>query len=122
MCKIFVTLDENSCGCKTRSIRLGGHVTSIRLEALFWEILEEIAAVEHATLGHFLTTLYDEVLELHGEIANFTALLRCACVHFVTEIKGNAKTESSLPKSGTSIKRYPGVTVRNSPAPAETQA
>ncbi len=85
MCKIFAELDASSYQPQTRSVRLGGHATSIRLEALFWQVLEKIAASEGFTLGRFLTKLHDEVLEFHGEIGNFTALLRCACIRYSVE-------------------------------------
>jgi predicted DNA-binding ribbon-helix-helix protein len=111
MCKSFARLDERFFACKTRSIRLGGHVTSIRLESLFWNILEEIAIIEHVTLGHFLTAFYDEALEIHGEIGNFTALLRCACVYFVMETQANTKSNSRLLLAGLSIERYLGMDV-----------
>ena len=58
----------------------GGHCTSIRLEMSFWDTLEEIAAKENMTLGKFLTTLHDEVLDHHGEVNNFASLLRCSCL------------------------------------------
>jgi predicted DNA-binding ribbon-helix-helix protein len=32
------------------------------------------------TLGKFLTTLHDEVLDHHGEVNNFASLLRCSCL------------------------------------------
>lgn len=31
-------------------------------------------------LSKFISTLHDEVSELHGETRNFTSLLRCACL------------------------------------------
>ncbi len=91
MCKIFYDLDASSYQCQTRSVRLGGHVTSIRLEALFWEVLEKIAAAEGSTLGRFLTKLHDEILEFHGEISNFASLLRCACVCY--SVEGGARAD-----------------------------
>jgi predicted DNA-binding ribbon-helix-helix protein len=72
---------------QTRSIRLAGHSTSIRLEAAFWTILEEIAAAESLSLPKFLTTLHDEVLEFGGEPGNFTSLLRCACLTYVGQLR-----------------------------------
>jgi predicted DNA-binding ribbon-helix-helix protein len=65
---------------QTRSLRIGGHCTSIRLETSFWETLEEIAASEGMSLAKLLTTLHNEVLDLHGEVKNFASLLRCACL------------------------------------------
>ena len=75
---------------QTRSIRLGGHSTSIRLETAFWIILEEIAAAESSSLPKFLTTIHDEVLELGGETGNFTSLLRCACLTYVAQLRGKS--------------------------------
>ena len=80
MCSMFSRTDPGAYDCHTRSVRLGGHATSIRLEAAFWDVLETIAAAEHVSLGRFLTTLHDEVLEFRGETQNFTSLLRCACL------------------------------------------
>src|SRR5215510_8182928 len=65
---------------QTRSLRIGGHCTSIRLERSFWETLEEIAAREGMSLAKLLTTLHNEVLDIHGEVKNFASLLRCACL------------------------------------------
>jgi predicted DNA-binding ribbon-helix-helix protein len=65
---------------QTRSLRIGGHCTSIRLEKSFWETLEEIAASEGMSLAKLLTALHNEVLDLHGEVKNFASLLRCACL------------------------------------------
>jgi predicted DNA-binding ribbon-helix-helix protein len=65
---------------RTRSLRIGGHCTSIRLEKSFWETLEEIAAREEISLARLLTTLHNEVLDHHGEVKNFASLLRCACL------------------------------------------
>jgi predicted DNA-binding ribbon-helix-helix protein len=32
------------------------------------------------SLAKFLTTLYSEVLDHHGEVKNFASLLRCSCL------------------------------------------
>lgn len=80
MCRVFSRLEPETYAGQTRSIRLGGHVTSIRLEASFWQVLEEIAEIEGMSLGRFLTSLHDEILALHGDVQNFTSLLRCCCL------------------------------------------
>ena len=43
MCEVFISADPQSYDARTRSVRLHGVVTSIRLENLFWQVLEEIA-------------------------------------------------------------------------------
>ncbi len=77
-------------------MRLGGHVTSVRLEKAYWGILEEIAVAQEMPLARFLTTLHDEVLELDGEMQNFASLLRCACLTYVEQIQGNATQQDAL--------------------------
>ena len=83
MCQIFAGQDPATYVYVSRSVRLAGHATSIRLEAAFWDILDEIAQRQGLTTPRFLSTLYDEVLELHGRIANFSSLLRVACVLYL---------------------------------------
>ena len=83
MCQIFAGQDPANYRYITRSVRLDGHATSIRLEATFWDILDELAAGQGMTTPRFLSTLYDEVLQLHGEISNFSSLLRVSCVNYL---------------------------------------
>jgi predicted DNA-binding ribbon-helix-helix protein len=83
MCRLFVMQDPASYECETRAIRLHGHTTSIRLEAEFWAILEEIAVREGITLSRFLCTLHDEVLQQQGDIPNFASMLRVTCALYL---------------------------------------
>jgi predicted DNA-binding ribbon-helix-helix protein len=80
MCQIFAGQDPINYECETRSIRIDGHVTSIRLEHLFWNVLEELAACQKLTVPQFASKLYDEVLDSRGEVKNFASLLRCCCL------------------------------------------
>jgi len=96
MCKIFAGQDPANYTFTTRSIRLGGHATSVRLESRFWEILDVIASQQGFSTPQLLSTIYDEALELHGEVANFASLLRCACTLYLeqpAEVIGEAKAE-----------------------------
>src|SRR4051812_6284153 len=80
MCHLFAHQPQQDYESQTRSLRIGGHCTSIRLEMSFWDTLEEIAAKENMSLGKFLTKLHSEVLNHHGEVNNFASLLRCSCL------------------------------------------
>ena len=80
MCKMFAGIPPENYESETRSLRLGGHSTSIRLEVAFWHLLEELAEAEKMPLARFLTKLYVEALDLHGEVRNFASLLLCACL------------------------------------------
>jgi predicted DNA-binding ribbon-helix-helix protein len=96
MCNMFSGQSPDVYESQTRSIRLGGHATSIRLEAAFWRTLEDIAAEQGVSLARFLTKLHDEVLDFRGEITNFTSLLRCACLTYAAEVKGQSAPEAAL--------------------------
>jgi predicted DNA-binding ribbon-helix-helix protein len=80
MCRIFASLDPKVYQSETRSVRLNGQCTSIRLEAAFWESIDTIAAEEGFSTPGFLSKLHAEVLEIHGEVRNFTSRLRCICL------------------------------------------
>ena len=76
MCSLFAHQPQRDYESQTRSLRISGHSTSIRLELSFWDTLEEIAAKEGLTLAKFLTTLHDEVLSHHGNVTNLASLLK----------------------------------------------
>ena len=98
MCRVFANQPVDCYTPETRSIRIAGHATSIRLERAFWSILEEIAAYQGATLSRFLSTLYDEVLEIHGSCQNFASLLRCTCLKYASEIRGKVEPSIEAPE------------------------
>ncbi|UFZ03531.1 ribbon-helix-helix domain-containing protein [Bradyrhizobium ontarionense] len=91
MCHLFAHQPQRDYASQTRSLRIGGHSTSIRLEMAFWDTLEEIAAKEGMSLAKFVTTLYAEVLDHHGEVKNFASLLRCSCLIY------RAKATAAMP-------------------------
>lgn len=82
MCDIYASTDPSLYDSVARSVRMGGVVTSIRLERRFWQILDQIAADDRKTVPQFLTALYDEVMERRGEVGNFASLLRVVCTVF----------------------------------------
>jgi predicted DNA-binding ribbon-helix-helix protein len=93
MCEIFAGQPQESYESETRSIRLHGHSTSIRLETAFWATLEDIARHERMSLRGFIAKLHDEVLEHHGEVRNFASLLRCACLVHARRVNAAAELE-----------------------------
>jgi predicted DNA-binding ribbon-helix-helix protein len=90
MCRIFAHQPQRNYESQTRSLRIGGHSTSVRLEMAFWDTLEEIASKEGTSLARFLTNLHDEVLSHHGEASNFASLLRCCCLIYTSSRTGAA--------------------------------
>lgn len=88
MCRMFAHQPQSNYESQTRSLRIGGHSTSIRLENTFWSILEEIACREGSSVAKFITTLHDEVLLHHGEVQNLASLLRCSCLLYMSRNAG----------------------------------
>ena len=88
MCRIFAGIPHEIYESETRSLRLSGHATSLRLERAYWSLLEAIAEGQSMTLGRFLTELHDEVLELNGEARNFASHLRCVCLFHLERTLG----------------------------------
>ncbi len=80
MCRIYAGQNPDRFEPVTRSIRLSGYATSIRLETAFWEILDEIAAKQALSTPQFVSKLHEEVLELRGGVSNFTSMLRTTCL------------------------------------------
>ena len=91
MCHVFSGIPVAEYESETRSVRLAGHSTSIRLEMMYWRVLEDLARSQGMTLPRFLTVLYDEVLQTHGEARNFASLLRCACLRFAEADRAKAR-------------------------------
>lgn len=106
MCHVFAGQDPATYAFETRSVRLMGHPTSVRLEAKFWQIVEEIAASQGLPLPKFLSKLYEEALELHGEVTNFASLLRCCCIVYLSGDfdHARARREAALARSGAGVK------------------
>ena len=94
MCHLFASQAPDSYAFETRSIRLNGQSTSLRLEKVFWAILEEIAANEGMSVPRFVSTLHQEVLLLRGEVPNFTSHLRCICVIAGTSAQRSARARA----------------------------
>lgn len=83
MCRIFASQDPASYEPVTKALRINGHTTSLRLEAEFWAILDEIAMGEGLSTPRFISKLHDEVLERYGEVENFASMLRVTCALYL---------------------------------------
>lgn len=83
MCEIYAGQDPDRYRPINRSVRIGGHSTSIQLEAAFWVLLDEIAGRQGMSTAKFLSTLYDEAPEINGSISNFASLLRTSCLIYL---------------------------------------
>ena len=74
MCEFFVKADPIQYEQRTRSVRIHGVLTSIRLENMVWDILAEIAEEENGTTNSLISKLHDEILASRGEVPNFASV------------------------------------------------
>jgi predicted DNA-binding ribbon-helix-helix protein len=89
MCKIYAQTDPILYESRSRSVRIGGVTTTIRLENLFWQTLSELAADNDMTTNQLIAKLHEEVTEHCGETTNFASFLRVTCARYQA-LKANA--------------------------------
>ena len=86
MCAVFVGNKPDHFESRTRRLRLNGQSTSIRLEQIFWSILDGMSEKAQMTTPAYLSRLHSEALESSGEMGNFASMLRCICAVYLTEV------------------------------------
>lgn len=99
MCQLFIKADADLWQSHTRSIRIAGVVTSIRLEQYFWNVLQEIAYRDAMNVSQLIAKLYLEALDADHDIGNFTSFLRVCCARYLSLIADgyvNRKADASL--------------------------
>ncbi len=100
MCQLFINSDSRLWMSRTKSLRIDGVVTSIRLEEFFWETLEEISFRDQMTTNQMITKLYLESLDADHDIGNFTSFLRVCCSRYLSMMAdGDLIREDKLPLS-----------------------
>jgi len=67
----------------SRSVRLNGFATCLRLEEIYWRILERIAEANQCSVNAVLSYVDREVHLRHGGVKNFSGLIRVVCVVFL---------------------------------------
>jgi predicted DNA-binding ribbon-helix-helix protein len=98
MCGVYINADPILYESRTRSLRIHGVITTVRLENLFWDVLQEIAGRENLTTSQFAVKLYDELIALRGEVpTNFASFLRVCCLRYLSmrEAKHTAESEAA---------------------------
>jgi predicted DNA-binding ribbon-helix-helix protein len=101
MCEIFIRANPASYQSQSRSLRLHGVATSIRLESLFWEVLEALAQRDGMTVNQLITRLHDELTEHRGSevvAANFSSFLRVCCLRYLMlQSEGRIPADPGVP-------------------------
>jgi predicted DNA-binding ribbon-helix-helix protein len=96
MCEFFVKADPILYESRSRTVRMHGMLTSIRLENLVWDVLAEMAAEEACTTNALIATFHDEILSQRGEVPNFASFLRVTCMRYLQR-KTLVKPEPARP-------------------------
>lgn len=86
MCQLFINTDSELWRSRTKSLRIDGMSTSIRIENFFWNTLEEIAARDRMTVNQLITKLYYESIDAEHDLGNFTSFLRVCCGRYLSLI------------------------------------
>ncbi len=98
MCKLFINADCALWDSSTRSLRMDGMVTSVRLENFFWNILEEIALRDDMTPPQLIVRLYHESIDAKHDLGNFTSFLRVCCARYLTlQLSGHIPARTDIP-------------------------
>lgn len=83
MCEYFVRADPKQYQQKTRSVRMRGVLTSIRLENMVWDVLAQMAEAEHCSTNALIAKLHEEILTHWGEVSNFASFLRITSLRYL---------------------------------------
>jgi predicted DNA-binding ribbon-helix-helix protein len=83
MCEFFVKADPIQYEQRSRTVRIHGVLTSLRLENMMWDTLAEMAEEEGRTTNALISMFHDEILAHRGEVPNFASFLRVTCMRYL---------------------------------------
>ena len=84
MCQIYAQADPILYESRTRSVRIHGVLTTIKVENLFWSVLTEMATEGNTTTNSLIVKLHDEVTEYRENVGNFASFLRVCCLRYMS--------------------------------------
>ena len=94
MCEFFVKADPIQYEQRTRTVRIHGVLTSLRLENMVWDILAEMADAEGCTTSALIALFHDEILAHRGEVPNFASFLRVTCMRHLRRVAAAARHDA----------------------------
>ncbi len=94
MCQLFINADSELWQSHTKSLRIDGMSTSIRIENFFWSTLEEISTRDQMTVNQLISKLYYESIDAEHDLGNFSSFLRVCCARYLSLM-----AEGELPSS-----------------------
>ena len=97
MCEFFVKADPIQYEQRSRTVRIHGVLTSLRLENMVWDVLAEMALAEGRTTNALISLFHDEILAHRGEVPNFASFLRVTCLRYLQRQALVAGRRADLP-------------------------
>ncbi|GAC1532171.1 MAG: ribbon-helix-helix domain-containing protein [Vulcanimicrobiaceae bacterium] len=92
MCQVYAAADAILYESRTRSLRIHGVLTTIRLENHFWDVLFEMAEREGFSTNQLIAKLYDEITIHRGtDPVNFASFLRVCCLRYLSVLAGRLR-------------------------------
>jgi predicted DNA-binding ribbon-helix-helix protein len=101
MCDYFVNADPILYESRTRTVRIRGVSTSIRMENFTWDILAQMASEEGVTTNALIVQFHDEILRNRGDVQNFTSFLRVTCLRFLSRKCQELDEKANAKQAGT---------------------
>lgn len=77
---MFCNFSNDLLKLRQRSVRLNGIATCLRLEEIYWLIIEELAREEALTVGKLISRWAMEMDLANESVWNFTGYVRVVCV------------------------------------------
>ena len=97
MCEFFVKADPIKYEQRSRTVRIHGVLTSLRLENMVWDVLAEMAEQEGCTTNALVSLFHDEILAHRGEVPNFASFLRVTCMRYLRRAAETAAGAGGAP-------------------------
>lgn len=82
---------------QSRSVRLNGLATCLRLEGVYWNILSEIASCNSCSINAVLSYVDREVHLRYGGVKNFSGFIRVVCVTHLLDADGLQLSTCMIP-------------------------
>ena len=104
MCEFFVNADPIQYEQRSRTVRMHGVLTSLRLENMVWDLLAEMAEAEGCTTNALVSLFHDEILVQRGEVPNFASFLRVTCMRYLRREAHKAAKATDLDEAEAEAK------------------
>lgn len=101
MCDFFVKADPAAYEQRSRTVRIHGALTSIRLENMVWDTLAEMAEEESCKTNSLISMFHDEILAHRGDVPNFASFLRVTAMRYLRRKLTQAECKAGVSADAT---------------------